>query len=154
MKIHEYQAKELLANYGVAVPRGHVAFTADEAVDAAERLGGKVWVVKAQIHAGGRGKGGGVKLARSIEEVRALADVLDPRAGIGVACSASAGELPGSRRAGKLCEVVPQIGGFAPRALERPRFGVRASVRSGEPTGEEGLLPAPWGSAREDGGGS
>tara|TARA_B100001093_G_scaffold519761_1_gene610321 strand:- start:761 stop:1930 length:1170 start_codon:yes stop_codon:yes gene_type:complete len=74
MKIHEYQAKELLANYGVAVPRGHVAFTADEAVDAAERLGGKVWVVKAQIHAGGRGKGGGVKLARSIEEVRSLAN--------------------------------------------------------------------------------
>ena len=74
MKIHEYQAKQLLAKYGVAVPRGHVAFTADEAVKAAEALGGSVWVVKAQIHAGGRGKGGGVKLARSIDEVRSLAN--------------------------------------------------------------------------------
>ena len=74
MKIHEYQAKQLLAKYGVAVPRGHVAFSADEAVKAAEALGGSVWVVKAQIHAGGRGKGGGVKLARSIDEVRSLAN--------------------------------------------------------------------------------
>jgi succinyl-CoA synthetase beta subunit len=74
MKIHEYQGKEVLAQYGVAVPRGHVAFTADEAVSAAESLGGSVWVVKAQIHAGGRGKGGGVKLARSIAEVREIAD--------------------------------------------------------------------------------
>ena len=74
MKIHEYQAKQLLAKYGVAVPRGHVAFSADEAVKAAEELGGSVWVIKAQIHAGGRGKGGGVKLARSIDEVRALAN--------------------------------------------------------------------------------
>ena len=72
MKIHEYQGKEVLAKYGVAVPRGHVAFTVDEAVKAAEDLGGPVWVVKAQIHAGGRGKGGGVKLARSIDEVGAL----------------------------------------------------------------------------------
>jgi succinyl-CoA synthetase beta subunit len=70
MKIHEYQAKEMLKKYGVAVPQGHVAFSVDEAVQAAEQLGGHVWVVKAQIHAGGRGKGGGVKLARSIEEVR------------------------------------------------------------------------------------
>ena len=62
MNIHEYQAKELLAKFGVAVPRGHVAYTAAEAVEAARRLGGSVWVVKAQIHAGGRGKGGGVKL--------------------------------------------------------------------------------------------
>lgn len=74
MNIHEYQGKALLQQYGVVVPRGHVAFTVDEAVAAAEKLGGKVWVVKAQIHAGGRGKGGGVKLARSIEEVRSLAD--------------------------------------------------------------------------------
>ena len=74
MKIHEYQAKELLAKYGVSVPRGQVAFTVDEAVDAAESLGGDVWVVKAQIHAGGRGKGGGVKLARSIDEVRRFAN--------------------------------------------------------------------------------
>lgn len=72
MKIHEYQGKELLRKFGVAVPRGFPAFSVDEAVSAAEQLGGPVWVVKAQIHAGGRGKGGGVKLARSLEEVRQL----------------------------------------------------------------------------------
>ncbi len=72
MKIHEYQGKEILKKYGVAVPRGIPCFSVDEAVKAAEALGGPVWVVKAQIHAGGRGKGGGVKLARSIDEVRAL----------------------------------------------------------------------------------
>jgi succinyl-CoA synthetase beta subunit len=70
MKIHEYQAKELLKQYGVRVPRGIPCFSVDEAVKAAEALGGPVWVVKAQIHAGGRGKGGGVKLARSLQEVR------------------------------------------------------------------------------------
>ncbi len=70
MKIHEYQGKEILRKYNVPVPRGHVAFNVDEAVRAAQSLGGNVWVVKAQIHAGGRGKGGGVKLARSIDEVR------------------------------------------------------------------------------------
>jgi succinyl-CoA synthetase beta subunit len=73
MKIHEYQAKEVLRRYGVPTPRGIPCFTVNEAVDAADALGGKVWVVKAQIHAGGRGKGGGVKLARSKEEVRELA---------------------------------------------------------------------------------
>jgi succinyl-CoA synthetase beta subunit len=73
MKIHEYQGKELLRQAGVPVPRGIPAFTVQEAVEAAQKLGGSVWVVKAQIHAGGRGKGGGVKLARSIDEVRALA---------------------------------------------------------------------------------
>ncbi len=73
MKIHEYQAKELLRRYGVAVPRGEAAFSVDEAAQVAGRLGGPVWVVKAQIHAGGRGKGGGVKLARSIEQVREYA---------------------------------------------------------------------------------
>ena len=72
MKIHEYQGKEILKKYGVAVPRGIPCFSIDEAVKAAETLGGPVWVVKAQIHAGGRGKGGGVKLARSIDEVRQL----------------------------------------------------------------------------------
>ncbi|MCB9549383.1 MAG: ADP-forming succinate--CoA ligase subunit beta [Myxococcales bacterium] len=76
MKIHEYQAKELLRRYGVPTPRGHVAFSPEEAVSAAERLGGGFWVVKAQIHAGGRGKGGGVKLARSLDEVRELAGQL------------------------------------------------------------------------------
>jgi succinyl-CoA synthetase beta subunit len=70
MKIHEYQAKEILRKYGVATPRGYPCFSVEEAVDAAKKLGGKVWVVKAQIHAGGRGKGGGVKLARSLEEVK------------------------------------------------------------------------------------
>ena len=73
MNIHEYQAKQLLAKYGVAVPQGHVAFTPDEAVKAAEKLGGPVWVVKAQIHAGGRGKGGGVKVVKSKDDVRAEA---------------------------------------------------------------------------------
>jgi succinyl-CoA synthetase beta subunit len=73
MKVHEYQAKEILKKFNVAVPQGKVAFSVDEAVRAAEELGGNVWVVKAQIHAGGRGKGGGVKVARSLEEVRQLA---------------------------------------------------------------------------------
>src|SRR5262245_30266088 len=70
MKIHEYQAKEILRKYGVATPRGYPCFAVDEAVDAARKLGGAAWVVKAQIHAGGRGKGGGVKLARSLDDVR------------------------------------------------------------------------------------
>ena len=74
MKIHEYQGKELFRKYGIAVPRGIPAFSVGDAVKAAEQLGGPVWVVKAQIHAGGRGKGGGVKLARSLDEVRTLAD--------------------------------------------------------------------------------
>ena len=73
MKIHEYQAKEVLRKYGVTTPRGIACFSVDEAVAAAGKLGGKVWVVKAQIHAGGRGKGGGVKLARSVDEVKAHA---------------------------------------------------------------------------------
>src|SRR5947207_5265839 len=73
MNIHEYQAKELLAKFGVAVPRGGVAYTADEAIGVARRLGGSVWEVKAQIHAGGRGKAGGGKLARSEHEVAAAA---------------------------------------------------------------------------------
>jgi succinyl-CoA synthetase beta subunit len=73
MKIHEYQGKEILKKYGVAVPRSVPCFSVDEALKAAQTLGGPVWVVKAQIHAGGRGKGGGVKLARSIDEVKTLA---------------------------------------------------------------------------------
>ncbi|MCX7213374.1 MAG: ADP-forming succinate--CoA ligase subunit beta [Burkholderiales bacterium] len=73
MKIHEYQGKELLKRYGVRVPRGIPCFSVEEAVKAAQALGGKVWVVKAQIHAGGRGKGGGVKVAKSLDEVRAYA---------------------------------------------------------------------------------
>jgi succinyl-CoA synthetase beta subunit len=73
MKIHEYQGKEIFRKYGLPTPHGFPAFSVDEAVDAAKKLGGKVWVVKAQIHAGGRGKGGGVKVAKSLEEVRKLA---------------------------------------------------------------------------------
>jgi len=73
MNIHEYQGKEVFRKFGVPTPRGIPAFSADEAVKAAETLGGKVWVVKAQIHAGGRGKGGGVKVAKSVDEVRDLA---------------------------------------------------------------------------------
>ncbi len=76
MNIHEYQAKQLLSRYGVAVPRGRVAYTAAEAVDAANELGGPVWVVKAQIHAGGRGKGGGVRVVRSIDDVRDAAQAM------------------------------------------------------------------------------
>jgi len=72
VKIHEYQGKEVLREYGVPTPRGFPAFSVEEAVEAAKKLGGKVWVVKAQIHAGGRGKGGGVKVAKSPEEVRQL----------------------------------------------------------------------------------
>jgi succinyl-CoA synthetase beta subunit len=73
MNLHEYQAKEIFRNYGIPVPAGHVAASADEAVAAAKKLGGPVWVVKAQVHAGGRGKAGGVKLARDADSVRSAA---------------------------------------------------------------------------------
>jgi len=73
MKIHEYQGKEILRKFGVATPRGIPAFSVEEAVEAAKQLGGPVWVVKAQIHAGGRGKGGGVKVAKSLDDVKTLA---------------------------------------------------------------------------------
>jgi succinyl-CoA synthetase beta subunit len=73
LKIHEYQGKEILRQFGVPVPRGIAAFTVQEAVEAAQKLGGSVWVVKAQIHAGGRGKGGGVKVAKSVDGVKDLA---------------------------------------------------------------------------------
>jgi succinyl-CoA synthetase beta subunit len=76
MKIHEYQAKEILRRFGVPTPRGIACFSVEEAMDAARKLGGPVWVVKAQIHAGGRGKGGGVKLARSLDEVRSHATAI------------------------------------------------------------------------------
>jgi succinyl-CoA synthetase beta subunit len=80
MNLHEYQAKGILASYGIPVPDGRVAASVDEAVAAAQALGGKVWVVKAQVHAGGRGKAGGVKLARDLEQVRAAAaDMLGRR---------------------------------------------------------------------------
>src|SRR5258706_7114575 len=70
MKIHEYQGKELFRKFGLVTPRGFPCFSVDEAVEAAKKLGGNVWVVKAQIHAGGRGKGGGVKVAKSLDEVK------------------------------------------------------------------------------------
>lgn len=73
MNIHEYQAKEIFQKYNVPTPRGYVAFSVEEAVENAKKLGGSIWVVKAQIHAGGRGLGGGVKLARSLDEVKSLA---------------------------------------------------------------------------------
>ena len=76
MNVHEYQGKEILRKYGVTTPRGIACFSVDEAVKAAEELGGPVWVVKAQIHAGGRGKGGGVKVAKSLDEVREYADAI------------------------------------------------------------------------------
>ncbi len=76
MNIHEYQAKDIFRQYGVTVPRGKVAFTVEEAVKAAESLGSPVTVVKAQIHAGGRGKAGGVKIAKNLDEVRTYADEL------------------------------------------------------------------------------
>ena len=75
MNIHEYQGKELLRQYGVAVPNGKVAFSPEEAVKAAKELGSEVVVVKAQIHAGGRGKAGGVKIAKNLDDVRAYAIV-------------------------------------------------------------------------------
>src|SRR5437588_3963455 len=73
LKIHEYQGKEVLREFSIATPKGVPAFSVDEAVEAAKKLGGSVWVVKAQIHAGGRGKGGGVKVAKSLDEVRKFA---------------------------------------------------------------------------------
>ena len=73
MNIHEHQAKTVLAKYGIPVPRGYPAFSVDEAVAGGEKLGGPVWVVKAQIHAGGRGKGGGVKVVKSLDDLRAEA---------------------------------------------------------------------------------
>ena len=76
MNVHEYQAKALLARFGVATPRGRIAYTRAEAEEAARELGGPVWVVKAQIHAGGRGKGGGVKVVRSIEEAADAAEAM------------------------------------------------------------------------------
>jgi succinyl-CoA synthetase beta subunit len=74
MNVHEYQAKQIFAKYGVPTPKGLVAFSVDEAVQNAKELGGPIWVVKAQIHAGGRGLGGGVKLAKSLEEVKSLSE--------------------------------------------------------------------------------
>ena len=74
MKIHEYQGKELFRKFGMVTPRGFPCFSVDEAVEAAKKLGGSVWVVKAQIHAGGRGKGGGVKVAKSLSEVKELSE--------------------------------------------------------------------------------
>ena len=80
MNLHEYQSKEVFREFGIPVPAGKVARSAEEAVAAAQALGGKLWVIKAQVHAGGRGKAGGVKLARDLDTVRAAtADMLGQR---------------------------------------------------------------------------
>jgi succinyl-CoA synthetase beta subunit len=80
MNLHEYQSKEVFREYGIPVPSGKAARSAEEAVAVAQELGGKLWVVKAQVHAGGRGKAGGVKLARDLDAVRAAtADMLGQR---------------------------------------------------------------------------
>src|SRR5476651_1910946 len=76
MNLHEYQAKQLLAEFGIPTPKGEVAWNAEEAVAIAEKLGGDLWVVKAQVHAGGRGKAGGVKLVKTKEDVAAVAKAL------------------------------------------------------------------------------
>ena len=76
MNLHEYQAKEVFSAYGIPVPAGRIASTPDEAVAAAEALGGSIWVVKAQVHAGGRGKAGGVKLAKDTASVRARTEAV------------------------------------------------------------------------------
>ena len=76
MNFHEYQAKQLFGDYGIAVPAGRVARTPEEAVDAAKAIGGDFWVVKAQIHAGGRGKAGGVKLVKTVDAVRDAAKAM------------------------------------------------------------------------------
>src|SRR5690554_4572825 len=76
MNIHEYQGKEILNQFGVSVPNGRVAYTVEEAVEAAKELGTDIYVVKAQIHAGGRGKAGGVKIAKNLNEVRSYANEL------------------------------------------------------------------------------
>ena len=80
MKIHEYQAKQILKDHGLPVPNGKATFSAADATSIAESLKTKVWVVKAQIHAGGRGKGGGVKVAKTIDEVRTYVERLRTRA--------------------------------------------------------------------------
>ena len=94
MNIHEYQAKGLLAKYGVAVPRGGVAFSAEEAVKVAEELGGPVWVVKAQIHAGGRGKGGGVKVVKSVAEARQATDLANISASLASSLTSTTRSTP------------------------------------------------------------
>src|SRR3970282_1113302 len=76
MNFHEYQAKQLFADYGIAVPAGQIARTPDEAVAAAKAIGGDFWVVKAEIHAGGRGKAGGVKLAKTLADVKQYATAM------------------------------------------------------------------------------
>ena len=96
MNIHEHQGKELLRRYGVAVPDGQACFTVDEAVAAASRLGFPC-VVKAQIHAGGRGKAGGVKLVRSVTEVRAAAEALLGKTLVTVQTGGSSGGFSSSR---------------------------------------------------------
>ena len=113
MNIHEYQAKAVLREFGVPVPRGVPAFSVDEALKAADKLGGPVWVVKAQIHAGGRGKAGGVKVVKSNDDVKKEADP-HPRLDAGHASDRPAGqEGQPSLHRGRL--------GHRPRVLSRRR---------------------------------
>src|SRR3712207_9221869 len=113
MNIHEYQAKELLAKFGVPVPAGHAAMSVDEAVAAAGKLPGPLYVVKAQIHAGGRGKGkfkelgadakGGVRLAKSADEVRTNAEEMLGKTLVTIQTGAEGKQRSEERRVGKEC---------------------------------------------------
>ena len=130
MNIHEYQAKALLQDYGVSVLAGQVAYTPEEAEKAARELGGPIWAVKAQIHAGGRGKGGGVKLARSVEEVRQLTGEM---LGMNLVTHQTG---PGGRQVRRVyvesgCEIARELylGAVIDRAASR--LTLMASARSG-----------------------
>jgi succinyl-CoA synthetase beta subunit len=113
MNIHEYQAKGLLAQFGVAVPKGGVAFSKDEAAKVAGELGGPIWVVKAQIHAGGRGKAGGVKVVRSVDEVRETAGrmlgmtLVTPQTGPGGGSTSSRASISPANYISRSCSTVP-----------------------------------------------
>ena len=119
MDIHEYQAKELLANFGVAIPPGGVAYSAEQAVYRAAEIGGSRWAVKAQIHSGARGKAGGIKLCTTEDEVRKAADAL-----LGPACHSPDGARgesrpPALRRSGGADRAGAYIGFVLDRKTER-----------------------------------
>jgi len=114
MKIHEYQGKEILRKFGVTVPRGIPCMSVEEAVKAAETLGGPVWVVKAQIHAGGRGKGGGVKVAKSLEQVKEFSNQIPVFEGPGV----SVGMFFAARFSDDVIEEIPPGDGIFQKICE------------------------------------